>query len=177
MKKLTQLLLSVIVLFTLLISCNNYIPQTPYTYLDGTWLGLFEGYWNGMNNNYAFWNLDSPSNEWDLKHDYYVDKFKALGNIYKPKATSEQQADVSQTAAKLFMEMNKDLTDGHFTLTMKFPNIKRCQFQPNTYQKAKQSTKYKDDATLFQDIFNYFKYNDNYEFDDYLPKDLKNENT
>lgn len=177
MKKLTQLLLSVIVLFILLISCNNYIPQTPYSYLDGTWHGLFEGYWNGMNNNYAFWSIDSPSNEWDLKYDEYSAKFKALGKIYKPNATPEQLASVSQMAAKLFMDMNKDLTDGHFALIMKFPNIKKTLFQPSEYQKAKKSSKYTDDATLFKAIFEYYNDEKNNDLSNYLPEDLKNEKT
>lgn len=171
MKKLTQLLLSVIVLFTILISCNYYIPQTPYSYLDGTWHGLFEGYWNGMNNNYAFWSLDSPSNEWDLKYEIYSAKFKALGKLEN--ATS----NTSQMAAKLFMDMNKDLTDGHFALIMKFPNIKTTLFQPSEYQKAKNSSKYTDDATLFKAIFEYYNNETNNDLSNYLPEDLKHEKT
>lgn len=148
MKKiLTLTILSLSLL--LLASCHDYIPVRPASLSDGAWEGVFEAYWSGMNENYVFWDLDSPSKEWDKVYDDYIDKFKELGAI-----DYSNKTDVKK-AALLFFELSKNLSDGHFALSMitSINGADSVMFSPRTFQIAKETDPAASDASIFDKIY------------------------
>lgn len=131
MKKLLKITLPLVFLM-LIVSCNFNTPKPPVSYVDGTWKGVFEGYWTGMNNNYVFWNLDSPSDEWDVIYNQNIGKFEKLGKVdYTDAATTKE-------AIMLLFDVAKNLSDSHYALVV--PTDKaQAVFLPRDYQIAKKT--------------------------------------
>jgi hypothetical protein len=112
----------VCVLFALLAACQNLVElESPDTPPPGppTWLAVFDGFWNGMNNNYVFWDLDTT--DWDAVYARYQPKFAAL-NIQK-------RAD-ADSAFRYFFDATQGLRDGHYALTVHSPFGDSIQFMP-----------------------------------------------
>lgn len=105
----------------LIISCDSFTPKAPVEYDDGTWAGIFKGYWHGMNENYVFWDLDSPNGEWDDIYDEYLPRFESLGTVY-PVSDNPTAAEIdtkkanNEKAIKLFIELTQNLSDGHYVM-------------------------------------------------------------
>ncbi len=108
MKKLITLLLLIAVLFT---SCSgNFNPKLPYEYSDdGTWEGIFSGFWHGMNENYVFWDVDKT--DWDNVYRTYLPLFKDLGKY-------ENDDEKNEKAARYFYDIVTGLSDGHLSVTL-----------------------------------------------------------
>ncbi len=159
---------------SLAVSCNFNTPKPPVSYVkdNGTWKGVFEGYWAGMNNNYLFWNLDSPSDEWDTVYDRYVEKFEALGSVdYSDTANTRE-------AILLLFDVAKGLSDGHYDLTVPIDKEKNASFCPRDYQIAWE--KYKDIAGATErgllELF-YDRQNRRSEYNELFPDDYRYEST
>ena len=102
------LFLSVIILA----ACSNgRIPPDEYM-IDGTWSSVFKAYWHGMNDNYLYWNLDSPGYEWDEIYNEYLPVFEGLGSI-----TGEEEKQLE--AFHAFHEIASDLSDMHYSLVIR----------------------------------------------------------
>ncbi len=68
---------------------------------------IFESFWHGMNNSYAFWAIDPT--DWDAVYDEYLPRFRALdGQKTVPTAKLEE----------LYTELSKDLIDHHLAITI-----------------------------------------------------------
>lgn len=108
MKKLITLLLLIAVLFT---SCSgDFNPKLPYEYSDdGTWEGIFSGFWHGMNENYVFWDVDKT--DWDNVYRTYLPLFKDLGKY-------ENDDEKNEKAARYFYDIVTGLSDGHLSVTL-----------------------------------------------------------
>jgi len=80
--------------------------KTTVTFND-----TFEAYWNGMNKNYLFWDLDKTN--WDLIYQNYKPKFQKLdiNNI------TDQQ-----TSIKYFKEITAQLIDCHYSIAISYPH-------------------------------------------------------
>ena len=66
-----------IVLF--LSSCRKDLKnvETPENYIGGSFSEVFDAFWNGMNNNYVFWDIDTTN--WDNMYKIYkpiFDRFR-----------------------------------------------------------------------------------------------------
>ncbi|MCL2681900.1 MAG: S41 family peptidase [Bacteroidales bacterium] len=88
-------------------SCRKSMPEAnrPYDFQRKCLASAFESFWTGMNNNYIFWDIDPT--DWDAVYDLYQPKFAQL-NI--------NESDDIITAYKYFIEMTKDLADGHYAI-------------------------------------------------------------
>lgn len=106
--KRIALFLSVIIIA----ACGiDRIPPEEYL-IDGSWSSVFKAYWHGMNDNYLYWNLDSPGYEWDDIYNEYLPVFEDLGAI-----TGEEGKQIE--AFRAFHEIASDLTDMHYSLVLR----------------------------------------------------------
>ena len=112
MKKLFAAL--IIALLLLLSSCAPVGEAPEDYYLDDSWGSVFRTYWNAMNDNYVFWDLDSPSDEWDLVYDKYAPLFDSYGK-------TDQNTD---EAFASLLEISRLLSDGHYSIKIDLENGK-----------------------------------------------------
>jgi hypothetical protein len=117
-----KILLLIILLAGLLQSCRNDIPYLSDPHNDAkfqNWTQVFNSYWESMNNNYAFWSVDST--DWDAMYDKYAPRFEALGTIAEEDDEEGKNA-VRDSARSYFKEMSAGLIDHHFFATLKIPS-------------------------------------------------------
>lgn len=90
-----------------LVSCQKELPdlEQPEQYIVGSFSEEFEAFWNGMNNNYVFWDVDPT--DWDAVYTKYKPLFARL-NINKDE-------DIRK-AYTYYREMTANLVDSHYTL-------------------------------------------------------------
>ena len=107
MKRYANGLLILLAILTL--SCRKEFPTVNdpvnNTYAND-FKGIFEIFWNGMNNNYIFWDTDPT--DWDEVYRHYQPLFAQLD--------MRNEQDVI-TAHRYFQEMTSTLMDCHFSLT------------------------------------------------------------
>lgn len=133
MRKIITLLLLIAVLFT---SCSGDFKQKmPYEYSDdGTWEGIFLGFWHGMNENYVFWDVDKT--DWDNVYRTYLPLFKDLGKY-------ENDEEKNEKAARYFFDIVKGLSDGHLSVTLNLEDdiqgIKAFNISPGVIRLAKRN--------------------------------------
>jgi hypothetical protein len=116
---------------------GNFEPSTPSSGYDFS--RIFDDFWNGMNRNYVYWDLeptslwdetlaglpaetrafilDHPASFWDMMYDYYKPKFDELGVFAADYAPGF--AEAVQQALKNFALMTNGLVDGHFRVYFK----------------------------------------------------------
>src|ERR1041384_3411972 len=103
-----HLLTIAITLGILLPSCRKELPvlDNPGEYRSGSYKEEFDAFWNGMNNNYMFWDVD-PTN-WDTVYQKYAPIFAQL-----------KWTDTADTrkAFSYFKDMTATLVDGHFSIS------------------------------------------------------------
>ncbi|MCL2132474.1 MAG: S41 family peptidase [Lentimicrobiaceae bacterium] len=92
---------------------------------------VFENFWNGMNNNYIFWDTDPT--DWDQVYEHYQPLFAEL-DIKKEKD--------AKTAYRYFQEMTATLIDCHFSLTFD-PSFKLAAINPS-WERKKQRADFHD---------------------------------
>ena len=101
-----------ILLLSLLISCRPQPDVQSFTAPDNSWASLFRLYWEEMNRNYLFWDLDSPGKEWDDVYEHYMPLFEAIeGNVGDSEAADEE-------GYRLFYDISKNLSDGHYSFLL-----------------------------------------------------------
>jgi len=114
-----------------LTACDNVENITPPSqYPITSYSSIFEGFWNGVNNNYVFWSIDTV--DWDKMYTRYQPKFAKL-------SVNDPYAD--QQAVKYFEEMTSNLIDSHFNLSFYYSGN---QFSPAEHRKAKLLKEYPD---------------------------------
>ena len=121
-------------------------------YPEDTWEALFEHYWDGMNKNYAMWDLEKT--DWDEVYDKYSPLFCDLGVIETVMHNGEEYIEdnaASRKAKEYFEQIVTPLIDQHYALTMDFeggtlgvtPNSYRIKQRPD-YHEAITQTKFKE---------------------------------
>jgi len=102
-------------IITTVSSCRKELPQInqPERYISGNFSEAFEAYWNGMNNNYIFWDID-PTN-WDDVYKKYKPLFAQM-NI-------NDSTDVRKSYT-YFKEMTSQLVDSHYALQINSKYVK-----------------------------------------------------
>ncbi len=112
MKKVSALFSLLLFIIIISTSCrkdfNNV--QAPESYTGTSFSSVFEAFWNGMNNNYVFWDIETT--EWDSKYKTYKPLFNKLKIDSLP--------DVKKSV-QYFREMTADLKDSHFNLSFSSP--------------------------------------------------------
>lgn len=118
MKVLRNIILSAVILI-LAVSC---LPQSDLSRDFGelkTWSDVFNIFWKRMSTNYLFWNLDYDNGlGWDTVYDDYKPEFDKLGDVIDSMRSAEEQKENTESAYRLFYEIAKNLSDGHFALKL-----------------------------------------------------------
>ena len=112
MKRNYLLALPVLLFMLLLSSCRKDFKnvETPENYVGGSFSEVFDAFWNGMNNNYVFWDIDTTN--WDNMYKIYKPIFDSL-DINK---TSDVKKSV-----QYFRAMTNGLVDSHYNLSFASP--------------------------------------------------------
>jgi carboxyl-terminal processing protease len=101
-------------LFMLFTSCNKTVSSGNGN-TDSTatsFSEVFEKFWNGMNTNYIYWDIDTTN--WDAIYYKYKPLFEQLD--------LNNKTDV-QKSVSYFRQMTYGLVDGHFQITFKKPEL------------------------------------------------------
>ena len=118
MKVLRNIILSAVILI-LTVSC---LPQSDLSRDFGelkTWSDVFDIFWKRMSTNYLFWNLDYDNGlGWDTVYDEYKPEFDKLGDVIDSMRSAAEQKENTESAYRLFYEIAKNLSDGHFALKL-----------------------------------------------------------
>ena len=118
MKAIRNIVLATVI-FILAVSC---LPQSDLSRDFGdleTWSDVFDIFWKRMSTNYLFWNLDYDNGlGWDAVYDDYKPEFDKLGDVMDPQRTPEEQKENSERAFRLFFDISKNLSDGHFAMEL-----------------------------------------------------------
>ncbi|MGN0906730.1 MAG: S41 family peptidase [Bullifex sp.] len=112
-------LITFIMISALLLSAcsNEFNPKAPFEYADdGTWEGIFSGFWHGMNENYVFWDVDDT--DWDEVYKTYLPLFQDLGEY-------DSDDEKNEKAARYFYDIVTGLSDGHLSVNV---NLKDDMF-------------------------------------------------
>lgn len=112
MKKIYLLYITVAFALIFNTSCRDEEPTVynPQDYSETNFSEVFEAFWNGMNNNYVFWDIDKT--DWDKAYFEYAPLFAAL--------EVDKEEDVKQ-AYSYFKEMTADIVDSHFNISFMNP--------------------------------------------------------
>lgn len=107
-------------------SCRKDITpvNAPQNYTGNNFSDVFESFWNGMNNNYVFWSIDSTN--WDRVYTTYKPLFAKLNLL---------DTTDNNTALNYFQQMTAGLIDSHYTLT--YVGYNNQQFSPSFDRKLK----------------------------------------
>ena len=118
------------------LSCRKTI--TPVTaaqnYPGDNYPDVFEAFWNGMNNNYIFWGIDTTN--WDRVYTTYKPLFARLTSF---DSTNEA------TAEGYFSKMTQGIIDSHYNLTFELTGN---TFSPATYRRLVTDPNYFSDSTF-----------------------------
>ena len=118
MKVLRNIIMSAVILI-LTVSC---LPQSDLSRDFGelkTWSDVFDIFWKRMSTNYLFWNLDYDNGlGWDAVYDDCKPEFDKLGDVIDSMRIAEKQKENTESAYRLFYEIAKNLSDGHFALKL-----------------------------------------------------------
>lgn len=89
-------------------SCKKTLPavNAPEDYVASSFSQVFDAFWNGMNNNYVFWGIDTTN--WDAMYNRYKPVFANL-NI--------NNVNDKKKSIEYFRQMTDGLIDSHFTLS------------------------------------------------------------
>jgi len=99
----------VILLLSLLAtSCRKEVPKERLSsYYGKSYSEVFESFWNGMNTNYVFWDIESVN--WDNMYKTYKPRFEYLDQ-------NPSDPNNGQKAAQYLVDMTKDLSDSHLAI-------------------------------------------------------------
>lgn len=139
MKHLHKYMIAIIVLFSVT-ACRKEIPQIndPSNTISGNFSEVFDSYWNGMNNNYVFWDIDTVN--WDNVYKQYKPLFAKL-NLY-------DSVDVRK-GYTYFKQMTAGLVDSHYDLTFNDSWLADSASINPAYQRKLASPDYHDPISIF----------------------------
>jgi hypothetical protein len=99
--------------------CNDQQPMNPNTLLNIGYSEEFQMFWERLNYEYAFWDIDTTN--WDSMYDIYKPKFDSLDNLIDRSSLDDDIAKknykTDSCAKEFYIQMTKNLIDGHFSLT------------------------------------------------------------
>jgi carboxyl-terminal processing protease len=102
--------LLLILLSTSIVACrkDDSSKERLTSYYGKSYSEVFEAFWNGMNTNYMFWDIETVN--WDDIYKTYKPRFEYLDQQKNdPKAADK--------AAQFLVDMTKDLADSHLSIT------------------------------------------------------------
>lgn len=109
LRKKYKVLLVLLILVAILGGCRKEAtPERVTSYYGRSFTEIFEAFWNGMNTNYVFWDIENVN--WDDMYKTYKPRFEYLDQ-HRNDAKSAQQA------AQYLVDMTKDLADSHLEIS------------------------------------------------------------
>jgi carboxyl-terminal processing protease len=78
------------------------------SYYGKSYSEIFEAFWNGMNTNYIFWDIETVN--WDNMYKTYKSRFESLDQ-------QKNDPNTAQKAVQYMVDMTKDLADSHLNLS------------------------------------------------------------
>ncbi|HEX6180413.1 MAG TPA: S41 family peptidase [Chitinophagaceae bacterium] len=104
-----QIIFFILAISLLLGACRKEVNNERVTsYYGKSWTEVFEAFWNGMNTNYVFWEIETV--DWDNMYKTYKPRFEDL-DLHKNDPKS------AQLAVQYLVDMTKDLSDSHFEIS------------------------------------------------------------
>ena len=101
-------MLAFLLLIMTIVGCRKEVqPEGLTNYTGKSYSEVIEAYWNGMNANYVFWDIDTVA--WNNKYKTYKPLFESLDRQQRDSTTEAK-------AVQYIVYMSKDLVDGHMTL-------------------------------------------------------------
>jgi hypothetical protein len=89
--------------------CRKDVEKERITsYYGNSYTEVFESFWNGMNTNYMFWDIETVN--WDDIYKTYKPRFEHLDQ-------QKNDPTAGDKAAQYLVDMTKDLSDSHLNLT------------------------------------------------------------
>lgn len=111
------------------LSCNQEIisvKKKPSSFVD-----FFDDFWNGMNVNYVYWDIDTT--DWDLVYKKYKPIFAKLD--------INNNSDIL-VSVSCFRAITKDLVDSHYTISFEITPIYDSVISPALERKKKTNLSY-----------------------------------
>lgn len=120
-------------------ACRKDLPEIndPANTISGNFSEVFDSYWNGMNNNYVFWDIDTT--DWDRVYKQYKPLFAKL-NL-------SDSSDVRK-GYTYFKEMSAGLVDSHYDLTFNDSWLQDSFSINPAYQRKLASPDYHDPISI-----------------------------
>ena len=110
-KKSIRLGMGIFILFLCVsfASCRKEAtPERVTSYTGKSYSEVFEAFWNGMNTNYVFWDIETV--DWDNMYKTYKPRFEYLDQHREDPKGAEK-------AAQYLVDMTKDLADSHLDIS------------------------------------------------------------
>ena len=85
-------IITAIITLLLTVSCSFGVQGPTRDDAPKTWAELLEAWHEEMNRSYVFFDLDSPSDEWDKVLDEYMPKFEGLDEPINHSSSPDSQA-------------------------------------------------------------------------------------
>src|SRR6476660_1511080 len=93
----------------LMVGCRKDVEKERLTnYYGKSYTEIFEAFWNGMNTNYVFWDIEKVN--WDDMYKTYKPRFEYLDQ-------QKNDPNNAQKAAQYIVDMTKDLSDSHLNIS------------------------------------------------------------
>jgi len=148
MNKLPLFIICVVYVLSVLFfsSCQKSELEIPISPANSA--ELFEAFWNKMNTNYVYWDIDTTN--WDRIYSYYKPVFAKL---------DIRQINDKNKAIQYFREMTKGLIDCHYNITFGDSLIANYVIFPALDKKQK--------SVNFHQQFNYYAIDTQYLDDGY----------
>ena len=91
-----------------MVSCRKEAaPERVTSYTGKSYTEIFEAFWNGMNSNYVFWDIETVN--WDDMYKTYKPRFEYLDQ-------QKNDPQSPQKAIQYLVDMTKDLADSHLDI-------------------------------------------------------------
>ncbi len=109
-RKISRFGIALLLMVILATSCRKEVERERLTsYYGKSYTEIFEAFWNGMNTNYVFWDIETVN--WDNMYKTYKPRFEYLDQ--QPK----NDPKLAQQAVQYLVDMTKDLADSHLNIS------------------------------------------------------------
>jgi hypothetical protein len=130
-----QTLVAVLLISFFLGACRKEVEKERInSYYGQSYTEVFDAFWNGMNTNYMFWDIETVN--WDNMYKTYKPRFEYLDQ-------QKNDPSSSQKAAQYLVDMTKDLADSHLNLSFNgftsyviggYPISGTSEFSPSSFR-------------------------------------------
>lgn len=122
--KSTKIAWLIIVITLTLASCKEHLASPVYNDSVNSFTGIFDLFWNKMNTNYVYWDIDTTN--WNEVYYQYKPLFEKLH--------INNDSDIRKSV-DYFKNMTSGLIDSHYTLTFQMAPVSGTEFIPTIERK------------------------------------------